>query len=122
MKKATYMVYRYLPKQVIFKLILEAQFVVVACASAIHKSPVSSLWFLVTMEKYKAIRNIPWRLYVNMDSCVQLLRNKSSRKWYEKHQAIKYTRTIFCLFFHTKKRIRIKVISVIIIEMGWERI
>lgn len=54
MKKATYMVYRYLPKQVIFQLILEARFVVVACASAI-KSPVSSLWFLVTMEKYKAI-------------------------------------------------------------------
>lgn len=42
-----------------FKLILEAQFVVVACASTVHKSPVSSLWFLVTMEKYKAIRNIP---------------------------------------------------------------
>lgn len=54
MKKATYMVYRYLPKQVIFQLILEARFVVVACASAI-KSPVSSLRFLVTMEKYKAI-------------------------------------------------------------------
>lgn len=121
MKKATYMVYRYLPKQVIFQLILEARFVVVACASAI-KSPVSSLRFLVTMEKYKAIWNIPRRLYGNVDSCVQLLRNKSSRKWYEKYQATKYTRTIFCLFFLKKKRIRIKVIIVIIIEMGWERI
>ena len=79
-------------------------------------NPVSSLWFLVTMEKYKAIRNIPWRLYGNMDSCVQLLRNKSSRKWYEKHQAINYTRTIFCLIFPKKKRIRIKVIIVIIID------
>lgn len=50
------------------------------------------------------------------NSCVQLMKNKSSERWYEKHSDIKCTRKIFYLFSSNKKRIRRKVIIIIILE------
>lgn len=52
------------------------------------------------------------------NSCVQLMKNKSSEKWYEKHPAIKCTRKILSLFSPNKKRIRRKVIIITILERG----
>lgn len=60
---------------------------------------VSSLWYLVAMEKYKAIRNTPLKLYGSINSCVQFMKNKSSGKWYEKYLSYQmYKKNILSFF------------------------
>lgn len=67
--------------------------------------PVSNLWFLVAMEKYKAISNTPLKLYGSINSCVQFMKNKSSEKWYEKYPSYKiYKKIIF--FLLTRKHLK----------------
>lgn len=67
--------------------------------------PVFNLWFLVAMEKYKAISNTPLKLYGSINSCVQFMKNKSPGKWYEKYPSYEIYKKNY-LFSPNKKTLK----------------